>query len=144
MTIEDASTAPWGGDDLIHHMREVHAEAAKAATGPTPPETHAPLEEVEPASLEHIDGVDAADPVQRRLMETARCVLNGDFEGDVQEVRASVVDEIFDEDWKGRLPADRREAIGGAVRDALTGDLAFRTEVDHMLLHAARMLGRAG
>lgn len=145
MTIDEAGAAPMSGETLIARMREVHARATDAtAVDRASVDDISAADHVDLDSLERIDGVDAADPVERRLLETAREALNGEFDGDVQAIRASVVDEIFDETWSERLPADRRESIGGAVREALTDDLAFRTEVDHMLLHAARLLGRAG
>ncbi|GEM_PF-2877617 len=145
MTIDEAGAAPMRGETLIARMREVHAQATDSATvdGASVDKTPA-ADRVDLDSLERVDGVDAADPVQRRLLETAREALNGEYDGDVRAIRASVIDEIFDETWSERLPAERRETIGGVVREALTDDLAFRTEVDHMLLHAARLLGRAG
>jgi hypothetical protein len=144
MTIDEAGAALGMGNDLIAHMREVHAQAADASPEASSAVSGSPGRTTEASLLERIDGVDAQDPVQRRLLETAQGALDGEFDGDVHAVRATVVDEIFDEQWKGRLPADRRESIGGVVREALAGDLAFRAEVDHMLLHAARLLGRAG
>jgi hypothetical protein len=144
MTIDEAGAALGIDHDLIAHMREVHAQAADASSGASADVSGSSGRTTGSTPIERIEEVDAEDPVQRRLLETAQGALDGDFDGDVHAVRATVVDEIFDEQWKERLPADRRESIGGVVREALAGDLAFRTEVDHMLLHAARLLGRAG
>lgn len=135
MEVNDGNqVAGAGGDDLLHRMQEAHDEQVegkdfdRAGRGEGVGESGRVAE------------VDESDPVERRAMDTARKALDGEFEED-REVRREVIASIVEERYAGMAGVGTEETLVDSVEEALVDDAAFRSEVDNMLLHAARRVG---
>lgn len=134
------------GSDLFERMRAAHAEAAEAATGSSEADGAGGSAAADVSGPEAADAgppLEEAAPLERRLMQAARHVLQGDFDRP-GEVRRAVVDTIVEQRWSHVVDAEADSGMLETLRNSLSEDLAFRAEVDNMLLHAARRLGASG
>lgn len=136
MIVDNEGTIGAAGD-LVGQMRRAHEEAAgvgEASAG----EASAGGEAAEVQSADSA----RASPLEERLVETARQVLENRFD-DPRAIRESVVETIVEERYGAVVTGDGGEQIVETVKQVLEDDVTFRAEVDHMLLQAARRLGRA-
>lgn len=137
MVVDNEGTIGAAGD-LVGRMRRAHQEAAQA-------------EEVteggaavggRPAAEAAADEPARASPLEQRLVETARQVMENQFD-DPRAIRESVVETIVEERYGAAVQGEGGEQIAQTVKQVLSDDIGFRAEVDQMLLYAARRLGRA-
>lgn len=131
------------GDDLLGRMRQAHDEEVAAATGNDAASgAEASTETLSLEEAQQAAATDQADRLERGMLKTARDVLESKFE-QPGEVREAVVDSIVDARYGAFVEGEHRQDIVDSVKETLSNDVAFRSEVDNMLIHAARRLGRA-
>jgi len=128
-----------GGEDLLQRMEKARSREV---------EESASFDEArEAADGGSVDGaeraaeVDESDPVESRVMETARRALDGDIESP-EAARDEVVEAVAEERYSGMIDETNRDDFMKSVKDSLADDVEFQAEVDNMLMHAARRIGR--
>lgn len=142
MTMNDTSRMEVGGPgDLIGRVRRAHdaeldgPEPADDAEVDRPPLSDG-LREAERRITSAIDG-----DLERGLVSTACEVVAGRYDS-ADAVREAVVDTVVEAKYDQLVVGDDRDAVVDTVHATLTGDATFRAEVESMLIHAARRLGR--
>lgn len=143
MTIHNDQSRDLGGaGDLLGRVRRAHGRELDGSES---------LEDAERTRPPLSDGLRAAErrvvsetdgELKRRMVETAGEVVAGHHES-ADGVREAIVDTVVDANYDELVAGDGREAIVAAVKETLTRDATFRAEVENMLIHAARRLGRA-
>lgn len=131
-----------GGDDLLRRMQEAHDREVEEVDGAGAfDEARESALDGGPEEADRGESVDESDPVEGRVLETARRALEGEIESP-ERARGEVVETIVQERYSGMIDESNRDALVQSVKDSLADDVAFQAEVDDMLMHAARRLGR--
>jgi hypothetical protein len=83
----------------------------------------------------------AGDRLQRRMIGCAREILDGQLDSS-EKVRGEIIEAVVETRYDGLADQQRRTELVEALEATLGADPAFRAEVENMLIHAARKLGR--
>ncbi|MFU8804314.1 MAG: hypothetical protein ACNA8W_10930 [Bradymonadaceae bacterium] len=141
MKIGDQPDVSVISNNLLERMRQAHEEAGAAAIGEgkalddfTVPDP-ALFETVE-AHAREVD----RDELEARLLVLARDMLDDKYHTPT-EAREAVVEMIIDEQYGPHLPPEEHDQFVETLQNALVDDPRFTTQVDQMLIHAARCLG---
>lgn len=131
-----------GGEDLLQRMQKAHdREVEDVQESASFDEAREAADGTSVEGADRAAEVDESDPVETRVMETARRALEGDIESP-EAARDEVVETIVEERYSGMIDETNRDSFMKSVKDSLADDVAFQAEVDNMLMHAARRLGR--
>jgi hypothetical protein len=82
------------------------------------------------------------DRLQRRMIGCAREILDGRLDSS-EQVHGEIIEAVVETRYDGVADEQRRTELVEALEATLGADPAFRAEVENMLIHAARKLGRA-
>ncbi len=135
------------GGDLLGRVKRAHDERLESDpgidSGGEPREAS-----VEGPGAEQFEGAEArakagtGGPLERRMVECARAVLDSRFESS-EGVREAVVEAVVEARYGALVSGKDREQMLETVHRMLDDDPSFRAELETMLIHAARELGRA-
>lgn len=118
------------------HDHEIE-ESENSETGETASAEESSLDEAE-----EVLKAQAGDRLQRRMIGCAREILDGRLDSSNQ-VRGEIIEAVVETRYDGLADEQRRTELIDALEATLGADPAFRAEVENMLIHAARKLGRA-